>query len=164
LKTIPEQYLEDIKTIISLARAHLGLGRELDVVVFLGKAGKMLKAFPLSAPEKTAQNILISLVRAFARTTKAEYAILISEGWGLNSTLNREEVTKFAESGESILNHPDRKNVVMIMLETQTGFWMSQTQIKSLDGEARDFDDPKFEFTHWAEGRFTNFLPHENTH
>ena len=162
---IPENYLREIEMIMGVARGYLAEGKELQPFTFLGKTGLPLLPFPMDMSSNQAKDACAEAVRKLAKINNAEYAIMISEAWALDHTqISEEEILKLYESGGGIKDHPARQDVMMITLETQTGFWFSNIPIKSLGGESRGFGDPDFMFMTQAEGRFTRFLPHGTLH
>lgn len=161
---IPEKYQADIETIISRARKILVEGKELEAVVFLGKAGCVLLPCPINSRNETTKDICTAIIREIARIGHAEYVITIYEGWGLDQTkVSFEELEEIVESNKSISEHPFRMDVFIITLETREGFWMAQSPIRPLNGKAREFDPVEFLFMTHRKGRFANFLPQEGT-
>jgi hypothetical protein len=164
MNTIPEKYQHSIKAITAKAREFLLNGDQLQPFVFLGRTGHSLLPCPMQMSSNQAKDMSAMIVREIARVAGAEYAIMISEAWALDSSVvSMEEAKRFAMSGESIADHPNRTDVVMITLEAPEGFWMAQSRIKSLNDNARSFDDVDFLFLSGAEGRFVSFLPHQGT-
>ena len=162
---IPENYLREIEMLLGVTRGYLAEGKELQPFTFLGKTGLPLLPFPMDMSSNQAKDACAEAVRKLAKINNAEYAIMISEAWALDHTqISKEEILKLYESGGGIKDHPARQDVMMITLETQTGFWFSNIPIKSLGGESRGFGDPDFMFMTQAEGRFTRFLPHGTLH
>lgn len=156
---VPEKYQATIEFIISTARGFMAEGKELQAFVFLGKAGAPLLPCPMNMKDGQTKDISAMVVREIAREGKAEFAIMISEAWGLDHTkVSMEEIKEYYESHGGISEHPNRIDVVMITLEAPEGFWIAQAPIKS-SGEAREFGDPDFAFMTRAEGRFACFLP-----
>jgi hypothetical protein len=158
---IPEECQRSIDLIASRAREFLSEGKELQAFAFLGKFGKGFFPFPMEMSNK---DIAVKLVTALCKDVEADYIIMISEAWALSGTCPNEELERLAKTRESIAKHPDRMDIVMVTLETQQGTWMCQSQIKSLGGKKRGFDDLQFIKFDRMEGRFASFLPRGTQH
>lgn len=127
-------------------------------MAFLGKFGEELIPIPMDMEHKDKS---AALVTGICKMLRPDYVIMVSEAWGLSRETSQEEVMRITKTRESIANHPDRQDIVMLTLETREGFWVAQSPIKSLGGKARGVDDFQFLMMKQAEGRFTCFLPHE---
>jgi len=165
MNTIPEAYQSEINRLISIARGFLSAGEELQAFVFLGASDKPTLPCPMNVCNAKAKDKSAAIVRGIAEAGNAEFAIMISEAWALDAEkTTMEEFIRIAESRESIENHPNRIDVLMVTLETPMGFWVAQSPIKSSGGKARGFGEVNFEFLDRVEGRFTCFLPRRATH
>jgi hypothetical protein len=158
---IPEECQRSIDAIVSTARGFLSEGNELQAMAFLGKFGKGFFPAPMNMSNKDAA---ARFVTALCKAVEADYVIMISEAWSMSADCTHEELQRLAKTQESISNHPDRIEVVMIKLETHYGLWLCQSQIKLLGGKKRGFDDVQFIKADKVEGRFASFLPHGTRH
>jgi hypothetical protein len=161
MKTIPEKYHAYIEMVISVARGFLSEGDELQAMAFLGKLGAGIVPIPMHMGHKDQS---AAMIREICKVTRPDCVMMISEAWALDQTnVPVEEVERIANSGGSIADHPNRQDVVMLVVETREGLWLGQGQIKSLGGKARGFDDLQFEMKGKVQGRFSSFLPREGT-
>jgi hypothetical protein len=158
---IPEECQRSIDLIASNAREFLSEGEELQAFAFLGKFGIGFTPAPMGMSNK---DLAVKLITALCKDVKPDYVIMISEAWALSGKVPNEEIERIAASRESIAEHPDREDVVMITLETHQGFWFGQSPIKSLGGKKRGFDDIQFEMAKEMKSRFASFLPRGTQH
>jgi hypothetical protein len=161
MQTIPEECLQAIKAIVSVARGYLSEGETLSAMAFLGRFG--LPFFPVPTDMKH-KDQSAKLVTELCKQIRADYVIMISEVWALSGKVPNEEMERIAATRESIAEHPDREDIVMISLETYQGYWLGRSPIKSLGGKKRGFDDIQFEMAKEIEGRFASFLPRSTQH
>lgn len=155
---VPEKYHAYIEMVVSTARGFLSDGMELESIAFLGKFGVGFIPVPMDMGQKDAS---AAWIKEICRQTRPDFVMMISEAWSLSKETSEEEFARIAKSRESIVNHPNRQDIVMLTLETQEGFWLSQTPVRLLSDKKREFDDPEFLFATLLEGRFTQFLPPE---
>lgn len=160
MQTIPEECQAVIEQIVRISRDFLSVGEQLQGMAFVGRYGAGFTPLPMDMSHK---DLAAKILTLFCRDVKADYVIMISEAWALMKNVDQEEVERIAKTRESIEFHPDREDVVMITLEIRQGRWISTTPIKTLNGNARDFSNPKFIFSQYAEGRFASFL-HSTLH
>jgi len=161
MQTIPEEYRKDIEKIVSVARGYLSEGETLSAMAFLGKSGCGFFPVPMNMRHKDES---AKLVTELCKQVAADYVIMISEAWALSGKVLNEEMERIAASHESIENHPDRDDIVMITLETRQGHWLGKGLIKSLGGKKRGVDDIQFTMEKEMEGRFASFLPRGTQH
>ncbi len=157
---IPEECQHSLDAIVSRAQEILSEGKELHAFAFLGKFGCRFVAVPMNMSSK---DLAAKFITLLCRDTEPDYVIMISEAWTLSMECTGTELERLAKTRESIANHPNRIDVVMITLETKEGNWIAQAPIKSLDGKRR-MDDPEFLVFTGIEGRFASFLPRGTQH
>ena len=157
---IPDECQRSLDAIVSTARRFLSEGKELQAMAFMGQFGAGFAPIPMDMANKDRSAAFIT---AICKCAKPDYVIMISEAWALSAQCIGAELERLAKTLESISNHPDRIDVVMITLETKEGNWIAQTPIKSLGGK-RKMDDPEFLVFTGIEGRFASFLPRGTQH
>jgi acyl-CoA synthetase (AMP-forming)/AMP-acid ligase II len=157
---IPEKCQQYLDLIVARMRELLSAGEEVQAFAFLGSFSAGIYPVPMDMKNK---DVSAAMLKELCKHVEPDFLIFISEAWGLDQTkVSIEEVKKVWESKKGIADHPNRIDVIMIKLETSTGLWAAQPQIRTVNGK-RSLDDPHFEFMAGAEGRFASFLPRKGT-
>lgn len=171
MKSIPEEYRESLQKIISIARLEMSKGKELSAIVFFGsfdsnKEGYKNGLLPIPTDLISDDNDCATYVlRKLAKIEKPDFIITATEAYALETiktkNLSKEEIKRIKQI--EVKNHPDRKEVFMILLETPICLWRGMSEIKILDKDKRTFDDFEFEQGGKTEGRFIFFTSDDET-
>lgn len=162
MKTIPEVYHEDIEMIVKTMRGFMLDGHELQGMAFLGQLeNNRLLPVPMPMGDIKEKNLSAARVTQLAKLLQPDFIILISEAWLKENPGDLEKVRRIAKEG--VEHEPDRREIVMLTLETRQGAWLGYADIKSLGGDKRGFGELQF-IKGDTEGRFAHLLAPDVLH
>jgi hypothetical protein len=92
------------------------------------------------------------IVRMKAFEMAAELVVFVSESWMI-SEQDSEEFLANRHKYKSVSDHPNKKEILLIHVETKQGIWLGKSEIIN-----RKAGEPHFEKTESNKGRFARFL------
>lgn len=157
---MPEPILETpqwVNEVIDVTREIAAVG-EIGVTAFVSAQGKIFMLdssdIPADAPVLEAKELFAAVVRRAAVKLEADAVLLVSEAW--TRVGDKEKETQ--ETMDSpVSTHPDRKEAIVMTLETAKGSWMAMAILEGKMG-FRVFGDLEFHSSD-TRGRLTNLLP-----
>lgn len=154
----PQKYLRYVEKAVKLARSLLKVGGTVPMCAFLGNdATGLLSPLFSTTDGKVCGNLSTEQIMMTAAMTNADFILLIGASWKIrkNSALNIEEVRlKYG----SIEASPYAVEACSFVLETRTGIWLAQPEIRS-NSRTKCIDRVEFRRADTVEWQNMRLLP-----
>jgi hypothetical protein len=163
---LPQAYLDIVLPLIDSARGFLENGESLEPFAFVGNhATKQFLPILIDTQTEDTKDRSVSLIKAAAEQTQADFVFTIMEAWGLpkdKMPRYQEIMDKYGSVGAS----PYKIDTAAFMLETRYGVWGCQVTLKpkGYSKKKRTFGKVELQFMDGVEGRFVGLLPMVEKH
>lgn len=147
---------EWVNAIIAHTRV-LASASEISPIAFIAKGDSVFIIPSATIPIKDhdqAKEVFAALVRRAAIEKAADHVLMVSEAWVRQGDPG--ETADNVTSGR-ISEHPNRKDAIVMSLESMKGSWMAVSHLEGMMG-SRTFGPIEFQDTS-VSGRMSNFLP-----
>lgn len=160
VKQPPAKYVSFLSKIIEQAQQNLKNHSQLSPVAFLiSHASKKTEILGSGFSNPDEKDFFAETVKQRASKMQADAICFLAESWTLPQKYQTPDmVQSILKKYGSVSNFPERKEIVMINLETDEGVWVGMSDLKPAK-KGKKMVGIKWQKSPELHGRFANLLP-----